>query len=324
MTFPNRVPGRGDGPPDRAPGLGEGGAWLLSGGRVVTPDGVLSPGWIRVTGELIDAVGPGSGRDQQASGVTLADVRGRWVLPGFIDLHVHGGGGTSFTEGAAEDAKRAAQFHRGHGSTTMLASLVTASAAELEARAAMLAGLAADGVIAGIHLEGPFLSPGQARRPGPMPHARPRRSRLRAPARRGRRAPAGHHHRPGAVRDGRGHRGGGASRGDGRRRAHRRHRGSGVLRHAVAAGLPVADVAAAASTAPARVLGIGDRTGAVRPCLAAGLVVCDENFGLRAAMAGGWWLRYQWLEVPGSEREPARCPPDVSNDVSDRHPTRRV
>src|SRR5208282_2439726 len=46
-----------------------------------------------------------------------------------------------------------------HGSTTMLASLVTAPLAELEARAGMLAELADDGIIAGLHLEGPFLSP---------------------------------------------------------------------------------------------------------------------------------------------------------------------
>jgi len=65
---------------------------------------------------------------------------------------------------------------------------------------------------------------------------------------------------------------------------------AGVVRHAVAAGLPVTDVAAAASTAPARVLGIGDRTGALRPGLDADLVVCDEEFGLRAVMRHGEWL----------------------------------
>jgi N-acetylglucosamine-6-phosphate deacetylase len=63
-----------------------------------------------------------------------------------------------------------------------------------------------------------------------------------------------------------------------------------VVRHAIAAGLPVTDVAAAASTTPARVLGLGDRTGALRPGLAADLVVCDEDFGLRAVMRRGEWL----------------------------------
>jgi N-acetylglucosamine-6-phosphate deacetylase len=129
---------------------------LLTGGRLVTPEGVLSPGWIRLAGSLIDAVG--SGEAPRQPGHTVTDLHGHWVLPGFVDLHVHGGGGTSFTEGPADDARRAAEFHRRHGSTTIVASLVTAPLPDLEVRAAMLAGLAGDGLIAGLHLEGPFLS----------------------------------------------------------------------------------------------------------------------------------------------------------------------
>src|SRR5690349_1140564 len=94
---------------------------LLAGGRVVTPDAVLDPGWIRLAGDVIDAVGSGS-----APGQPAVDLRGQWVLPGFIDIHVHGGGGASFTEGTGGQARQAAAFHRGRGSTTMLASLVTA------------------------------------------------------------------------------------------------------------------------------------------------------------------------------------------------------
>jgi N-acetylglucosamine-6-phosphate deacetylase len=63
-----------------------------------------------------------------------------------------------------------------------------------------------------------------------------------------------------------------------------------VVRHAIAAGLPVRDVAAAASTTPARVLGLGDRTGTLRPGLAADLVVCGDDFRPRAVMRQGQWL----------------------------------
>ena len=129
---------------------------VLSGGRVVTPDGVLSPGWIRLAGRRIDAVGPGE--PPTAPGLPVTHLGGQWVLPGFVDMHVHGGGGTSFTQGTAEDARAAAGFHRRHGSTTVVASLVTAPVTDLEARSAMLAGLAREDVVAGIHLEGPFLS----------------------------------------------------------------------------------------------------------------------------------------------------------------------
>ena len=145
------------------------GSVLLAGGRVVTPDGVLDPGWIRVTAGRIEAVGhgpPGPARPQAADwadgrarpGETIVDLAGRWVLPGFVDIHVHGGGGASFTDGDGEQAGRAAEFHARRGTTSLVASLVTAPLAELERRTALLADLAADGAIAGIHLEGPFLA----------------------------------------------------------------------------------------------------------------------------------------------------------------------
>ena len=126
---------------------------------MVTPEGVLSPGWIRLAGNLIAAVGSGELPADLLPGPSVTDLNGHWILPGFVDIHVHGGGGTSFTEGTSADARNAAEFHRRHGSTTLLASLVTAPLAELQARAALLAALADEGVIAGIHLEGPFLSP---------------------------------------------------------------------------------------------------------------------------------------------------------------------
>jgi N-acetylglucosamine-6-phosphate deacetylase len=119
--------------------------------HLVTPVGVLTPGWLQVAGGRIAATGPGGPPSPP-------DRHGHWALPGFIDMHVHGGGGASFTEGGAGDARRAAGFHRAHGTTRLIASLVTAPVAELERRLGMLAVLADEGVIDGIHLEGPFLS----------------------------------------------------------------------------------------------------------------------------------------------------------------------
>jgi N-acetylglucosamine-6-phosphate deacetylase len=124
---------------------------IIAAEHVVTPDGVLAPGWIAIAHGRIEAVRPG----QPPAPATR---RAHWALPGFIDLHVHGGGGASFTEGGPEDARRAAAFHRAHGTTRTLASLVTAPVDALASRVAMLADLADEGVIDGIHLEGPFLS----------------------------------------------------------------------------------------------------------------------------------------------------------------------
>jgi N-acetylglucosamine-6-phosphate deacetylase len=124
---------------------------VVAAEHVVTPDGVLSPGWLEIADGRIASVHHGPPP-------TPAARRGHWALPGFIDMHVHGGGGASFTEGGPDDARRAAAFHRAHGTTRIIASLVTAPVGELERRCAMLADLAEAGVIDGIHLEGPFLS----------------------------------------------------------------------------------------------------------------------------------------------------------------------
>jgi N-acetylglucosamine-6-phosphate deacetylase len=85
-------------------------------------------------------------------------VTGAHVVPGFVDLHCHGGGGASFG-GSLEDAATVAGVHRAHGTTTLVASLVTRPVAELAATVAAYADLVADGLLAGVHLEGPWLSP---------------------------------------------------------------------------------------------------------------------------------------------------------------------
>ena len=80
-------------------------------------------------------------------------------LPGMVDLHNHGGAGHSFPTSDAADCRTAARHHRSRGTTSMLASLVSADGPQLVAQADVLAQLAEEGALAGIHLEGPFLSP---------------------------------------------------------------------------------------------------------------------------------------------------------------------
>ena len=79
-------------------------------------------------------------------------------MPGFVDIHVHGGGGGSHTAGDPVGARRAVEFHASRGTTTTLASLVTAAAEELRRSVAILAELVDDVFLTGIHLEGPWLS----------------------------------------------------------------------------------------------------------------------------------------------------------------------
>lgn len=126
---------------------------ILAGARVVTPGGVLDPGWVRVSGARIAEVGGGAPPSGPARGLD-----GHWVVPGFVDIHCHGGGGSSFTSLDPAQTRAAVDFHRAHGTTTMLASLVSAPLPELVKQVGNLADLIGEGLLAGIHLEGPFLS----------------------------------------------------------------------------------------------------------------------------------------------------------------------
>src|SRR3954467_3698996 len=136
---------------------------MLSGARVVTPGGVVEGGVVTVADGRIAAVSAGRGR------AGSMDLAGHWLVPGFVDQHVHGGGGASYPSGAAT----VAGFHRRHGTTTTLASLVSASPEALAAGVRELAPLVRSGPLAGVHLEGPYLS--AARRGAHDPRA------LRAP-----------------------------------------------------------------------------------------------------------------------------------------------
>jgi N-acetylglucosamine-6-phosphate deacetylase len=125
-------------------------------GRVVTPDGVHSDGYVDVADGRITWVG----HDAASLDRDRPEVhRGHTIVPGFVDLHCHGGAGNTFTTGDARQARRAAAFHLAHGTTTLLASTVSAPHADLLAALRAYGPLVADGTLAGVHLEGPYLAP---------------------------------------------------------------------------------------------------------------------------------------------------------------------
>ena len=101
--------------------------------------------------------------DGEIIGIESADAPAEdtidgWAVPGYVDTHGHGGGGATYATTDPDEARRARQFHREHGTTTALASLVTADLDTLRAQLAALAPLVSEGEFAGVHLEGPFLS----------------------------------------------------------------------------------------------------------------------------------------------------------------------
>ena len=133
---------------------------LVRNASLVLPDGVLDQGWLLVEDGRITGVAATTGQPEPVVSPETAvhDLAGRHVLPGFVDIHVHGGGGAAFSAGDADQALVAARFHLGHGTTTIMASTVTGSMSELEHHIGELSGLVQDGILAGIHLEGPFIS----------------------------------------------------------------------------------------------------------------------------------------------------------------------
>ncbi len=138
---------------------------ILTASHVVTPARVLAPGWLHLDGDRIIEVGEGA--PPRTPDLDLGDTT---VVPGFVDLHVHGGGGASFETGTSDAADVVAATHLAHGTTSMAASLVTDTRERMVEAVRELALLVQDGRLAGVHLEGPWLSPRRsgAHQPGSL------------------------------------------------------------------------------------------------------------------------------------------------------------
>ncbi|WP_395729397.1 N-acetylglucosamine-6-phosphate deacetylase [Nakamurella sp.] len=126
---------------------------LITADTIATGAELLRSGWIEIADGRVRALGAGAPprpADRDLGAVT--------IVPGFVDMHVHGGGGGAFPEATVAASKAAVELHRRHGTTTMIASLVTAYPDELLRQVEVLAEQVQEGLVAGIHLEGPWLS----------------------------------------------------------------------------------------------------------------------------------------------------------------------
>ncbi|MDT5208687.1 MAG: N-acetylglucosamine-6-phosphate deacetylase [Mycobacterium sp.] len=126
---------------------------LLTVDTLLTGRELLRPGWIEISHGVVDAIGTGAPPRPADS-----DLGALTVVPGFVDTHLHGGGGANFSTASTAETATAAALHRKHGTTTLVASLVTAAPAELLRQVTELADDVRAGLIDGIHLEGPWLS----------------------------------------------------------------------------------------------------------------------------------------------------------------------
>lgn len=134
-------------------------AQLLAGGRVVTPGGVLGNAWVHVAGDAVVSIET----SKPAVDAPVVDLDGAWLLPGYVDIHMHGGGGHSVAD-SLPGMEAAVAYHRGHGTTSTLVSLMTAPVDDMSEQLGWAAelthrGPTLRGHVLGSHLEGPFLSP---------------------------------------------------------------------------------------------------------------------------------------------------------------------
>jgi N-acetylglucosamine-6-phosphate deacetylase len=130
--------------------------------RIVTPSGTIA-GEVSIRGRVIDAVGAAS-----AGADGVIELGDRWLVPGYIDTHVHGGGGAQCNTADPDEIGAMARLHAIHGTTALLATTVAAPVDELETALTAIAlnmGEHGGGPVLGAHLEGPFLS---VARPGVM------------------------------------------------------------------------------------------------------------------------------------------------------------
>jgi N-acetylglucosamine-6-phosphate deacetylase len=128
-------------------------------GRIITADKILPYGTILVTGDTITAV---SDDDISFDDAIEIDAKGNYISPGFIDIHVHGGGGYDFMDGTEEAFLKIAETHARYGTTAMLPTTLTSEKEDLlqilemyeEANKKNTNGAQ----FIGMHLEGPYFA----------------------------------------------------------------------------------------------------------------------------------------------------------------------
>jgi len=143
---------------------------LVTGATVVAADGLWAPGWLAAAGGRIQALGPGEApagvRTEIGALGVVVDGRGGVLMPGFIDVHVHGGAGADAMDAEPDGLRRMARFHAAHGVTALLPTTWAAPPEAVLAAVAAVADAAGpvDGgaTILGAHLEGPWINPARA------------------------------------------------------------------------------------------------------------------------------------------------------------------
>lgn len=130
-------------------------------GKILTPQGWLKDGSVILRDSKILEV---TNCDLAVIGAELVDAKGMCVVPGGVEMHVHGGGGRDFQEGTEEAFQVAVAAHAKHGTTSIFPTLSSSTMPMIEAAVEACNKLMEDknSPILGLHLEGPYLNPSKA------------------------------------------------------------------------------------------------------------------------------------------------------------------
>lgn len=132
----------------------------LINGRILTPQGWITDGSVLISnGKILEV----TNSDLAVIGANVIDVKGMNIIPGFVGMHIHGGGGHDYTECSFDAFNAATKAHLLHGATTVFPTLTSTSFDNI----IKVAGLCEEmmktnKVIQGLHIEGPYLNPKMA------------------------------------------------------------------------------------------------------------------------------------------------------------------
>ena len=130
-------------------------------GKIFTPQGWIEDGSVVIRDNHILEV---TNCDLPLTGAKQVDARGRYIVPGYVCMHAHGGGGRDFTECTEEAFRTAVAAHQKHGATTIFPTISSTSYDNIKQGISVCEKLMAeeDTPIMGLHLEGPYLNPKRA------------------------------------------------------------------------------------------------------------------------------------------------------------------
>ena len=130
-------------------------------GKIFTPQGWLEDGSVIIRdGHILEV----TNCDLPLTGAKQVDARGRYIVPGYVCMHAHGGGGRDFSECTEEAFRTAVAAHQKHGAMTIFPTISSSTYEDIKQGIAVCEKLMAenDSPIMGLHLEGPYLNPKRA------------------------------------------------------------------------------------------------------------------------------------------------------------------